>query len=512
MTNIFQNLALGIVRKEIDGYKTVNEIDKQVQMNLQERLAELELALEDVGWMRIAYGDDAQQFSREALGKISYLSRIMYLKNPLINRGVTVKRNYVWGQDVQVKSKDPDIDKIIQQFWKDRKNKQELTGHSAQTTKETDLECDGNVFLIFFVDALNTGRVQVRSIPFSQIIDIITNPDDAKENWFYVREWIDAKGVAHKAYYPDWNYLPDNQSSEKDSIPIMWKSPVMHKKIGGFSDWKFGISEVYSALDWAKAYKEFLEDWATITRSYARFAWKASTKGGTAARTAIKNKFQTNITEGSGIVNKPPAPGSIAITDATTDMQPIKTSGATTSPEDGRRILLMVAAAVGLPETFFGDVSVGTLATATSLDRPTELTMLDRQAFWRETLTDVLNFVLVWAVKSKKLTGKATLVKMENSMPQLDWKDGDFQDNVTITFPAILQTDKDRDVQAVVNAATLGGNISAGIIDDENLTRLILTALGEKNIDQVMDHMKDKKDGLSQTIESFIEKYHLVRK
>jgi hypothetical protein len=500
--SIINDIAKTILKPELEEIKIQNSIEKN---NLTEKLAELELALEDLSWTKILYGEGEHEFSREALGKISYLSRLMYLKNPLINRGVNVKRYYVWGQGVTIKSKDPEIDKVLQQFLSDRKNQQELTGHAAQMTKELDLECDGNIFLVFFVDKLKTGKVKVRSIPFSQIAEIVTNPDDAKEPWYYYRVWTDSAGKSHEVYYPDWCYTPTSQIYKGKKVEI--NAPVMHIKDGGFSDWKFGVSRVYSALDWAKAYKEFLEDWATITRAYARFAWSATTKGGAKGIAAVKNKFNTTWSETSSENNPPPTVGSMAISSDGASLTPIKTAGATTSPEDGRRILLMVCAAVGLPETFMGDASVGSLATAQSLDRPTELAMKDRQTFWKDNLNDILNYVLLWAVKTGTLKNKATLIKTDNGIEQLKWNEGDYQDIVEINFPPIIASDRVADVNAVVQAITLGGQISSGMINDDDALRMLLTALGEQNVEQMLDHVKEKDSELSKTMEAFLEKY-----
>jgi len=501
---IINDIAKNILKPELEEIRTKNSIERN---NLTERLAELELALEDLSWTKILYGEGEHEFSREALGKISYLSRLMYLKNPLINRGVNVKRYYVWGQGITIKSKDPEIDKVLQQFLSDRKNQQELTGHTAQMTKELDLECDGNIFLVFFVDKLKTGKVRIRSIPFSQIQEIVTNPDDAKEPWFYYRVWTDSNGKSHEVYYPDWCYVQKKNVKTYKGKPIETSATIMHIKNGGFSDWKYGVSEIYSALDWAKAYKEFLEDWATITRAYARFAWQATTKGGAKGIAAVKSKFQTTWSETSSENNPPPGVGSMAITGDGATLTPIKTAGATTSPEDGRRILLMVCAAVGLPETFMGDASVGSLATAKSLDRPTELAMKDRQTFWKDILNDILNYVLLWAVKVGTLKGKATLVKTDDGIEQLKWKEGDYQDIVEINFPPVVAADRVADVGAVVQAITLGGQISSGMIPDDDALRMLLTALGEQNVEQMLDQLKDNDGELSQKMEAFVEKY-----
>src|SRR5207253_3066808 len=120
-------------------------------VDLRERLAELELAIENSGWLRLGYGIE-REFSREGLRKIVALSRLMFLKSPLVNRAVTLQAFYVWGQGVQIAGRNDAINGVIQRFLDDPKNVAELTGHQAHTEKEIDLEVDGNLFFVFFIN------------------------------------------------------------------------------------------------------------------------------------------------------------------------------------------------------------------------------------------------------------------------------------------------------------------------------------------------------------------------
>ena len=52
---------------------------------LNERLAQLELQLEDQGWTSLTGGSETE-FSRDGLRRINTLARMMYLKNPLIHK------------------------------------------------------------------------------------------------------------------------------------------------------------------------------------------------------------------------------------------------------------------------------------------------------------------------------------------------------------------------------------------------------------------------------------------
>lgn len=460
---------------------------------LQERLASLELALEDQGWQRLTGGSDSE-FSREALRAICHEARSYYLKNPLIQRGVNVQTHYVFGQGVEISAADPEINEVVQEFLDDGKNQAEFTGYQAQSQKESELTLFGNLFFTFFTTP-RTGRVRVRTIPVDEIDDILTNPEDSKDPWWYKRTYqrIGLDGVAQSvtAYYPDWRYTGQDKPAG-----TLETAPIYHVKVGGLSDMKFGVPETYAAHDWAKAYKSFLEDWATIVRAYSRFAWQLNTKGGSGSIARAKAKLGTTYgsSSGTGETNPPPVPGSTFIGQEGVSMTPIRTSGATTSADDGRRLLLMVAATMGLPESFFGDVSVGTLATARSLDRPTELKFTARRTLWADVLRAILRYVVVQAVKARRIAGR--LIPDDDGTPRLelgqmtdrDTGEGiDRDPTINVTFPPILEHDVAASVGAIVQAATLGASGTlAGTIDAQTVTRLLLTALGVKDVDALM--------------------------
>lgn len=462
---------------------------------MQEQISQLELALEDRSWQRLSAQVD-REFSRDGLRIICEMARVFYLKNPIVQRGVNVQADYVFGQGITIKAEAKEIDLVIQKFLSDTKNKAELTSQQAQLGKERELTITGNIFFVYFAKP-DSGRVQVRSIPVAEIAEIITNPDDAKDPWFYKRVWMEerfnlANGQTEiserTAYYPDWRYAGE-KPAEIGGHPVM-SSAVYHVKTGGLPDMRFGVSEVYAGLDWAKAYVAFLEDWATLTRAYSRFAWQLTTKGGKRGIAAARTKLSTTVGTSTGETNPPPVTGSIFIGDESTNMTPIKTSGATVSAEDGRRLMLMVAASLGLPESFFGDVSVGTLATAKSLDRPTELKFRSRQMLWAGVFKDILEYVILQAVRAKTLTGE--IIPEDDGTPRVELAIAG-QDRkpvsavVRVEFPPILEHDVAASVNAIVSAATLGGMEPAGTIDERTVSRMLLQALGADEVESLLD-------------------------
>lgn len=454
---------------------------------LEESIRHLELEMEDEGWQRLVGGGE-REFSREGLRKIASNSRLMFLKNPLINRAVLVQSYYVWAQGVTITSDDEATQALITEFVEDPANQAELTSHQARTMKEQDLQVSGNLFFVLFSD-MATGAVKVRTIPLDEITEIISDPEDLKTPWFYKREWTVSAtdigtGVSTEktltAYYPDIRYSPVD-AGRVDTIggkPVNWDSPVYHVRVGGLSDMRFGVPEVYSAIDWAKAYKSFLEDWATIVRSYAKFAWNLNTTGGAKAVAAAKARLGTTASTSQRDTN-PTTVGSVFVGSGA-EMQPIRTAGATTSAEDGRRLLLMVASSFGLPETFFGDVQTGNLATAKSLDRPTELKFRDRQELWRSILDTILQYAVA---KSKRAANGG--LRLANAPEKA---------KITIKFPPILEHDVAQTVQAIVAAATLDGKSPAGTIDWKTTARLVLEALGVADIEEVLALVADERE------------------
>lgn len=463
---------------------------------LSERMAELELALEDANWMRLIFTGE-QEFSWNGLKKIRELSRMMFAKNPLIKRGVMVKALYVWAQGFNVRAKNPEINQVLQSFWDDEKNRSELTSHQARMLKEIDLQVEGQIYFVFFTRPTD-GRVRVRTLPVDEIAEVISDPQDAKSPWYYVRSWTERRfnvrtggtdTVTRKAYYPDWRWHPKTKPVKIGGNDVMWKSPVYSVRTG-----KFGESEVYAAIDWARAYKEFLEDVASLMRAYSRFAWKRITKGGKKAIAAEKAKMASTLASGgaSNETNPPPVTGAMAFLGEGTDLQPMQVRGASISPDDGRRLLLMVASSFGYPETMFGDVSVGTFATAKTMDRPTELAMKERQMMWTDVFRDIIRFVELQAVKASSgpLKSIASIEYVDDGEEQEEkivWNEG-VNLQMDLDFPPILERDVQAGVQAVITALTLNGQ-ELKLLDEQIATRLILKAMGEDDVDEIMSEL-----------------------
>lgn len=470
---------------------------------LQENIAELELNLEDTGWLRMSNSGD-REFSQAGLKKIRRIARLSYLKNPLIKHAVDVQTFYVWGQGVSFTAATPEVNEVIQAFLDDPKNKSVFTGHIARLGKDRELTVHGDLFLALFTSKIS-GRVIVRSFYPDEIVDIITNPDDSAEPWYYKRtfthseyDWTtgNLEQETQTVFYPDWRLTYNRDMSRPSHIgssEVMWDAPIYHVKVGAFGDMKFGVSEVYAALDWARAVKEDLENYASVKRALARFAHRLTVKGGKSGVASAKAKLNSTLNQdglGSFERNPPPVTGATFIGSDGWQIDPIKTAGAQPNPDEGHRLWLMVSAGTGIPETILtGNADVGNLATAKTLDRPTELQMKNRQSLWMDVYQDILNYVIDQNVLSTRgaLDGTPEVDDLTGEMSVI--LADEMSRKVTIQFPAILERDVLSLVQAITTAATLAGNPNAGIFDDRTLAGLFYSALGVENIDEKLDEV-----------------------
>lgn len=444
----------------------------------ESRISQLEFQLEEQGWFRLDQSA-GREFSRDALGKLVDLARVSYLKNPIINRAVEIGALYVWGQDLSRDIRDPDVKAVIDRF--EFENRRTLTGQQASRGLEVELQIAGNVFLALFPNAL-TGQVAVRTVPMEEITRIVCNPQDRYEPWYYERRWSEypldgGQATERRAYHPDWNYAPGDRPTAIGTDPIRWDAPLAHIKVGAFPHWRWGVPEVYPALDWARAYKELLEDDATRSRALAKFALKVTTTGGKEGVDAAKAKLGTTLgTNGGGTeTNPPPTTGATFIRgNLGADLEPIRIAGATLPTDHSRPARIMASAGLGVSDHFF-DADVGNHATASTLDRPTELRFSERRQLWRDFRMELAQWII-----DRDLEASAGLLPAA-----ID----DEQREVTYVWPDLLERSVTERVTAIVDAATLRGQPAAGTMPDDLISRQLMTALGVDDIDGAIDDL-----------------------
>src|SRR5262245_29426575 len=100
----------------------------------REAMPELELQLSEPGWRQISLHGD-REFSRAGLATIQRVCRMVFLKNPLVRRSVTLQSMYVWAQGYTISSPDERTQAALDEILSDRVNKL-VIGYGALRQKE----------------------------------------------------------------------------------------------------------------------------------------------------------------------------------------------------------------------------------------------------------------------------------------------------------------------------------------------------------------------------------------
>lgn len=393
-----------------------------------------QLALEDIGWKPLSgIASSANAFTLEGLHRASELCRAVATVNPLVERGLKVRTGYIWGSGVSVVPKEfaagpgrprtvnttpelpPGLDDV-------------LTGTLAQQEIEMSAATDGN--LDFLVDRRSKT---VQRVPFEEITEGVSERGN-RERLLYIRrtwnDWdleMDSGLDTEKRPFtaPDASrygrqWLRADREGNSSSAPFRFQSvwyptpaamrmrgvqragkiagdPVDHSKVivhigfNKLTGWRWGVPDVLPAVWWTKAYKEYLENCATLSKAYARFAWKITNERSRGARRTAAAVAQTPRTDPA--TGQPLAVGATGVLGAGQDLAAVGGRGQVDF-DGGRPLAAMIAAALDVPlPALTEDPSIGNRSTAQSLDTSTILVMQARQKVMDEVFQQVFSLL-----------------------------------------------------------------------------------------------------------------------
>ena len=393
-----------------------------------------QLALEDIGWRPLmGISEGANQFTLDGLHRASELCRAVATINPLVKRGLNVRAGYIWGSGVNVVptefiSSGPGRPRTVNTTptMPDGLN-DVLTGALAQMELEKSASTDGNLF--FLVDK---REKTVQRVPFEEITDGVsqrgnrerllyiqrtwndwdleaglsqdietrplTNPDPSRHGRPWIRTDLNQSPDVTPSYnyrtvwYPTPAALTGNRRSGKiASYPIDNSKVMVHAAFNKLTGWRWGVPDVLAAVWWTKAYKEFIENCATLTKAYARFAWKVTNdKSKAVRRTAAQIAAAPRVDPATG---QALSVGASAVLGSGQDLSAV--GGNTKVDFDaGRPLAAMIAAALDVPlPSLTQDPSIGNRAASETLDKSTTLAMQNRQKVMDEVFQTIFNIL-----------------------------------------------------------------------------------------------------------------------
>lgn len=459
-----------------------------LQHRLEESMAQLQMATEDSGWAKIN-ADLVNEFSREGLKRIATNGRLMAIANPLIKRALGIRHAYVWGQGVQISARDETVNEVVQAFLDREDTKATFTGAQARERRTKAQGTDGNIFRAHFTNPLD-GTVRVRNLPFDEITEIITAPGDKTEPWYYLRVWQEATPTEtfggtgltreRKAYYPALTYQPLTKPRNLGGVEVRWDVPVLHEKVNDLEGWLWGIGDTYAALPYARAYKEFIEDWVLLVKSLSKIAYQAVPKKGLESQ-----KVRAAVQAGQNA----PA-GGWAVGSEGTKIEAVPKTGATIDSESGRPVAALVAAAMGVSviDLLADPGQAGNRATAVTMDLVKRLEMRGRQELCEQTDRATLDYVIEQAIIAPRGPLKGTVVRDGDRLKAVPA--GDTEATLEFVWPALDEVPLDIIMKAIEIAD------GTGVVPKVEILKLILHALDVDDADEIIDRVTDDDGNL----------------
>lgn len=465
---------------------TLEGATAQIEL-LQESVQDMQALLaEDRGWSSLD-GTHGTRFTREDLNKAAMRCRIMAALNPLIKRGLTIRAGYVWGQGIGITAKDDTLNDIVQEWIDDDENRSILTGHQAHLDLESRIGTDGNVFISLWTEPL-AGKVVPRLLEFTEIQDKITDPDDAAKARLYKRVHT-ANGRSVTTYYPDLRYRPRLRAKVygegQDRGEIRWDAPVLHVHDNALTNTQWGLGDAYAAVDWAKGYSRFLNNWGRLTEALSKIAWTLSSESKSKAQTARAGLNAAADGTAGGTINMGPGQ----------KLEAVPKSGATIDSESGRPIAAMTAAALGVPVTMLlaDPGATGARAVAETLDTPTENEMMGRRELWTEAFRAILNHVIDQAAYAPRNdSGLRGRLIQDRDRQRIELV-GDIDRTLVFDWPDLSGDDPATVIEAALKALDTGKFQGAAEV---KLIEIVLRALRVRDVDELLDEITDEDGNL----------------
>jgi len=422
-----------------------DEILKEATMQVEQALS-----LEDSGWINLSAltsniipADQRKTTVQEA--------RLYSLKDPLASRAVHLMTDYSFGSGITWNAEDKNADKALSGFWYAPAN-QALFSAKGQRKSSDKLLIDGEIFLAVFLGP--NGQATIRRINPLEITEFVTDPDDLENVRFYKREWSDTHGIPHISLYRSFQNIKNEPCRDSlwATVQKTDDALVYHLAINDLG--QRGNSYLFPVLEWVKLYRKFLASRVAIVLALAIFVMKLKLAGGQTAVDAAKGKLHEQQIKS----------GSTWIENAGAELSQIKTdSGAGQAQQDGRMLKLQISAGTGWPEQYFGDISIGNLATAKTVELPVQKMCESYQSIWQGALEDIFDLVLE-----------------HNDIPE-------DKRYIDIDFPKVSE----EAAASIAQSLSLISQVFPEFANSDDVKQIALMALGVNNVSEVLDKLKE---------------------
>lgn len=273
--------------------------------------------------------------------------------NPIARWLVTLVSAFVIGEGLSIESTHKATNKFLQEWWNHDLN--DIDGNVIRWLDEQSRA--GNLFFLFSVD--ETGMSYIRAVPADLIKEIQHAQNDVEQETYYLPHDLEAS--------PWVAYQPNNPDQKSFMIHIAVNRPVG-------TCW--GEPDLATQLPWIGRFSAWLEDRARLNRFRNAFLYIVRGKW---ASPQEKKARQAELNA------KPPAPGSILLTDDSEDWGVLSPAlDSFDANMDGLALKKMIS--MGKPLHYLAEPESATRTTAEAAGTPTFRNMAQIQKAYKRAL------------------------------------------------------------------------------------------------------------------------------
>lgn len=410
----------------------------------------------ELGYHSLDYlGGRPQEMQPERRLRLSQRSRKALREDPLAQAQANLLANFSFGRGVgKPQCVSDKVQEIVDEAWDDPVNVEKLTGFEAQRHRSAELLTQANLYPTAFV---RNGRVRIGFLDNDIMTEIVTDPEDDelplwymgrkrrvewdfKEDRYAITDEMKEGFIPKVVYWPHWRHVERiaREAEENGERPPtgpprekIAEGLVYHVRINRIGRTQFGTPPWAAALRFFSAMNSLTEAHVAMAQAKATWIAKRVRKGGpssvvaganqalsTAGELAASSLFGGAIGEVEGTHTlpsdrplgslAPPRAGSLWVENEADRLESLNlSSGAGEAATTAQIVRAPIAAMAQFGQHYLGDASDANLATATSLELPTQFNI---QA-WQETFEQMhrwfVDLVIQEAVRAGRLGGLA---------------------------------------------------------------------------------------------------------
>lgn len=390
--------------------------------------------VEDLNWDKIneapsSYFTPSRENRKEQVRR----AYDFYFNDPIIRRTVDLRTAYTFGNGLPIPiyrrehddatQEEREAQDLIDNFFGDEFNQETLTSVRAQQQKCLELQLQGNIYLLGFLDTDTPAEkgqpspLRLSDIPEPEIVEIITHPSNRKVPVFYKRVFVPtafnfttgawaSDGTPSTRYYRHYKHEAPTEFEGKPWGPpeeLIGEGRVYHISVNHTSDMKWGLTELNSVLKSAAGLNSFKTARMAMVMALAQLAMQAKMHGGPRSVSQVAgalsdiSRLATQIEGAAGTERIPINQGrtKVALSSKGVQLEPmIQDTGAAGAATDIEMFKSDISSGTAVGVHHLGGTGSAGLASSTAIDASLQKAIEANQKIWESVFTDLIGWML----------------------------------------------------------------------------------------------------------------------